>query len=285
MVWIKAVIWLLLSNLLLTGGMVLTIYLAAEILSACCAISLAAMFLVYLALAIFCFGLFSALLSWLLMSHVVKRLLVLQPLAATGREAFARKTAGNLAQRLGMREPQLYSFADAGPNALVLGLGRQRAWMLLSSGLLQSSSDAELRAVIAHEMAHIYSGDMLTMQLLQGTTIVFGFALAQLLATLFHSQQPARALFIFVLQALFFLFALLPIAWFSRRREYAADRFAAEQYGVAGMLSLLRKRAAVTGHDACCGPLASLATFGETRGVFASHPVAEQRIAALQKLA
>ncbi|MEY2341883.1 M48 family metalloprotease [Acidithiobacillus sp. IBUN Pt1247-S3] len=284
MVWIKALLWLLLSNLLVTGGMVLMVYLAAEILSACCAISVAALPIVYLALTIFCFGLFSALFSWLLMPQVVKHSLALQPLMATEREAFAKKIASNLAQRLGMREPELYSFAGTGPNALVLSLGRQRAWLLFSSSLLQSASDAELRAVVAHEMAHIYSGDMLSMQLLQGTTIVFAFAFAQVLATLFHAQQPMRALLILVLQALFFLFSLLPIAWFSRRREYAADRFAAEQYGVAGMLSLLRTHAAVPAHDACCGPLAPLATFGETRGFFASHPMVEQRIAALQKL-
>ena len=283
MAWIKALLWWLLSAFLITVGMVLLILLALLPFSSNgLAYSLHTL-LPWLPLLVFGLSLFAALFFGLLTPLVVQRGLDLQQLGAMPRERFASTVAHELAQRLGMPTPQLYCFAAEAPNAFVLGLGQQRAWLVLSSGLLQSASDAELRAAIAHEMAHVYFGDVLGMQLLLGTSIVSAFTLAQILATLFHAQQPFRSLLLVLLQALIFLFALLPIAWLSRRREYAADRFAAEQYGAAGMISLLRRRASSNTQEDCCGPLAALATFGESRGILAGHPTLEQRIAALQR--
>lgn len=283
MVWIKTLAWLLLSACLITVGIVLVIFLALLPFSGSDLSSSLHTLLPWLPLLVFGWSLFGALFFGLLTPLVVQRGLHLQRLGATPREHFATAVANELAQRLGMPAPQLYRFSAAGPNAFVLGMGRQHAWLVLSSDLLQSASDAELRAAIAHEMAHVYHGDMLSMQLLLGTSIVAAFALAQILTMLFHTSQQSRSLLLSALQVVLFLFALLPIAWFSRRREYAADRFAAEQYGVAGMMSLLRRRVSANTQDDCCGPLAALATFGQSRGLLAGHPTLEQRITALQR--
>ena len=283
MVWIKTLAWLLLSAFLITVGMVLLISLALLTFSGSDFYASLRTLLPWLPLLVFGLSLTGALFFGLLTPLVVQRGLNLQRLGATPREQLATTVANELAQRLGMPAPQLYQFSAAVPNAFVLGMGRQHAWLVLSSGLLQSASDAELRAAIAHEMAHVYFGDMSSMQLLLGTSIVVAFAVAQILTMLFHTPQQSRSILLSALQVVIFLFALLPIAWFSRRREYAADRFAAEQYGAAGMISLLRRRASANTQDDCCGPLAALATFGESGGILAGHPTLEQRIAALQR--
>ena len=131
-------------------------------------------------------------------------------------------------------------------------------------------------------MGHVYNGDMVSTTLLQGLMNTFVFWLSMLAARQFDDRPMIAFAVSMTLQVALSFLALIPITWFSRRREYAADRFAAEQYGVAGMMSLLRRRVSANTQDDCCGPLAALATFGQSRGLLAGHPTLEQRIAALQ---
>lgn len=283
MAWIKAGWLLVLSSVLVTGGILLFVYLVSLSLSVCCVLPFSSVPPLLLANVVFCLVLLSALLSGLLMPFLVKGALGVQAWEETAQGQVAMRITRELAQRLGVKPPRLYRYTSAIPNAFVLGFDHRHADLLLSSALLERASDAELRAAIAHEIGHIYSGDMLSMQLLQGTTIVLGLGLSQILTHLFQLHQPARALPILLLQMLFLVFSWLPTALFSRRRELRADRFAAEQYGAAGMISLLRNHAAAAENEACFRPLAFLSMFGVRAGIFSSHPAAEKRIAALQK--
>ncbi|HSM21446.1 MAG TPA: M48 family metalloprotease [Rubrivivax sp.] len=69
------------------------------------------------------------------------------------------RTLRELALRASVPAPALYLIDDAAPVALATGNGPRRGAIALSTGLLSLLSEAELRAVIAHELAHIRRGD------------------------------------------------------------------------------------------------------------------------------
>jgi heat shock protein HtpX len=94
-----------------------------------------------------------------------------------------------------------------------------------------------------------------------------------------------------ILQILLSFLAMIPISWFSRRREFAADAFSARVYGKNAMISALQaidrwvSRAQV--EYSTQDPLATMKISGKTRGmfyVFATHPPIDERVAALQRL-
>jgi heat shock protein HtpX len=93
----------------------------------------------------------------------------------------------------------------------------------------------------------------------------------------------------FFLQTILSFLAMIPIAWFSRRREFEADRFAAQKYGPDAMIGALeaidrfvqRSKIQYSTQDA----LATMKISGNSRGwlhLFATHPPIEARIAALR---
>ena len=51
--------------------------------------------------------------------------------------------------------------------------------MAVSTGLLESMSEEEVAAVLAHEVAHIANGDMITLTLIQGVDNTFVVFLAR----------------------------------------------------------------------------------------------------------
>ena len=93
------------------------------------------------------------------------------------------------------------------------------------------------------------------------------------------------------LQIILSFLAMIPISWWSRRREFAADRFAANTVGTEYMVSALqsinrwveRAQFEYSSQDA----LATMKISGQTRGfmqLFATHPPIEDRVAALRQL-
>jgi heat shock protein HtpX len=95
-----------------------------------------------------------------------------------------------------------------------------------------------------------------------------------------------------VLQIALGFLALIVVGWFSRRREFEADRFSAKAYGPSPMVSALRSISRFAEEaekqNALADPLATMKISGDTgkwMHVFATHPPIEERIAALQRFA
>ena len=162
----------------------------------------------------------------------------------------------------------------------------------VSTGLLSNMNEQEVRAVLAHEMGHVYNGDMFTTTVLAGLMNTFVYFISQWVYRHLAERNQALALGVyFFLQTVLSFLAMIPIAWFSRRREFGADAFAAKIYGKDAMIGALRaidswvKRAQVeySTQDA----LATMKISGNTGGImhlFATHPPIENRIAAIQRL-
>lgn len=210
-----------------------------------------------------------------------------QPQSA--KERLIYDAVAQLSTRLGIRMPEVWVYWSDDPNAFATGPGRNHSMVAVSSGLVNLLNDNEVRAVLAHEMGHVYNGDMVSTTLLQGLMNTFVFWLSMLAARQFDDRPMiAFAVSMFLQVALSFL-ALIPITWFSRRREFAADRFAAEQVGVGPMISALQKlhqraEAMHVAHDVVRDPMATAYISGSWRGWFATHPSLEARVAALQAL-
>jgi heat shock protein HtpX len=203
------------------------------------------------------------------------------------------ETVRRLAQRAGIGVPEVAIYEGA-PNAFATGAFKNSALVAVSTGLLQSMSQEEVEAVLAHEVAHVANGDMVTLTLIQGVLNTFVIFLARIVGTIvdrtvFRSERgtgPGYYITVVVLEIVFAVLASIIVAWFSRQREFRADRGSADYLGSSQPMQ--RALARLGGVDAGALPEAMRA-FGITdrpgwMALFSSHPPIEQRIEALRAL-
>jgi len=201
-------------------------------------------------------------------------------------------TVQDIAQRVGVQMPEVWVYESDDPNAFATGPTKNNSMVAVSTGLLNHLNEQEVRAVLAHEMGHVFNGDMFTTTVLAGLMNTFVYFISRWVYRNLAERNEALAFGVyFLLQMLLSFLAMIPISWFSRRREYGADAFSAKVYGRDAMISALQaidrwvKRSQIeyTTQDA----LATMKISGKTGGfmhIFATHPPIEERIAALQRL-
>ena len=207
-------------------------------------------------------------------------------------EAWIVQTVQRLAQQAGIGMPEVGIF-EGEPNAFATGAFRDSALVAVSTGLLQGMTRDEVEAVLAHEVAHIANGDMVTMTLIQGvmnTFVVFlsrviGYAVDSFLRKNDEERSgPGIGYYVttIVLDIVLGFAAAMVVAWFSRQREFRADAGAAQLMGKRQpMIDALARLGGMTP-----GELPkSVAAFGIAGGIgqlFSTHPPIEERIAALR---
>lgn len=207
-----------------------------------------------------------------------------------------------IAQRLHINMPEVWVYDSPDPNAFATGPSKNNSMVAVSTGLLQNLKEDEVKAVLAHEMGHVYNGDMFTTTVLAGLMNTFVYYISNFLAQLVgqphgdreegNAGNPILAFVVYIfLQVVLSFLAMLVVSWHSRRREFGADAFAAKVYGKGAMISALESiNRWVTRAQPEYGTQDPLATFkisGKTSGfmhLFATHPPMEERIAALQRL-
>ena len=206
-------------------------------------------------------------------------------------EAWLVGTVQKLAQKAGIGMPEVAIY-EGEPNAFATGAFRNSALVAVSTGLLQSMNKEEVEAVLAHEVAHVANGDMVTLTLIQGVVNTFVIFLSRVIGSIvdravFRSERgngPGYFITVIVLQMVLGLLASIIVAWFSRQREFRADAGSAQYLGTpAPMVNALRR---LSGVEPGALPEA-IKAFGITdkagiMALFSTHPPIEQRIAALQ---
>jgi heat shock protein HtpX len=95
-------------------------------------------------------------------------------------------TVAKLAQRAQIAMPEVAIY-EGEPNAFATGPSKNNSLVAVSTGLLYSMTHREIEAVLAHEVAHIKNGDMVTMTLIQGVVNTFVFFLARVVGYLVDS--------------------------------------------------------------------------------------------------
>jgi heat shock protein HtpX len=201
-------------------------------------------------------------------------------------ERFAQKSG------IGMPEVAIY---DGEPNAFATGAFKNSALVAVSTGLLQSMSREEVEAVIGHEVAHVANGDMVTMTLIQGVMNTFVVFLSRVIGYFVDRVVLRREgegvgigyyVTTIVLDIVLGMLAAVIVAWFSRQREYRADKGAADLMG--RKQPMINALARLGGMDPGQLPqsVATMGINGRPSGImalFSSHPPIEDRIRALQQ--
>jgi heat shock protein HtpX len=194
--------------------------------------------------------------------------------------------------QIGMPEVAIY---DGEPNAFATGAFKNSALVAVSTGLLYNMQRDEVEAVLAHEVAHVANGDMVTMTLVQGVMNTFVVFLSRVIAyavdAFFRrsdedsSGGPSIVYTItsIVLDILLGVLASIVVNWVSRQREFRADAGAAELMG--RKQPMINALARLGGMEAGELPknMASMGIAGGMGSLFATHPPLEERIAALQQ--
>ena len=206
-------------------------------------------------------------------------------------ERWIVETVRRFADKAGIGMPEVGIF-EGEPNAFATGAFKNSALVAVSTGLLQGMTREEIEAVIGHEVAHIANGDMVTMTLIQGVMNTFVVFLSRVIGYLVDSwlsrgeerRGPGIGYMVttIVLDILLGFVAAMIVAWFSRQREFRADRGSAQLMGNRQpMIHALARLGGMVPGELPKG----LQTAGITSGVgklFSTHPPIEERIAALQ---
>ena len=198
-----------------------------------------------------------------------------------------------IAQRLHITMPEVWVYNSPDPNAFATGPSKNNSMVAVSTGLLQNLREDEVKAVLAHEMGHVYNGDMFATTILAGLMNTFVYYIAMWVRRFFAERDQAALGFglSILVQIIVSILASIVISWFSRRREFGADAFAAKVYGKDSMIAALRaidrwvNRAQF--EYATQDALATMKISGRSGGfmsLFSTHPPIEARIAALEEL-
>jgi heat shock protein HtpX len=260
----------------------------------------------YVSLAVFClvWGMGGAFFSLAISRMTAKWMMgvkVIDPNAA-GEYGELVRTVHDLARAARLPAmPEVGVYDSPEVNAFATGPTKSRSLVAVSTGLLRGMNRNEVNGVLAHEIAHIANGDMVTMTLIQGIVNAFvmflariaAFALSAALASRSDDREESPAssgianfIATIVFEIIFGLIGAMIVAWFSRWREYRADAGGATLAGRENMRAALQRL--LNNQDRIDPSHQSLATMkisgqrGGLMAMFASHPPLEERIRRLE---
>jgi heat shock protein HtpX len=199
----------------------------------------------------------------------------------------------NLTQNAGLPLPEVGIYPNREVNAFATGPTKKRSLVAVSQGLLERMDANELQGVLAHEVAHIKNGDMVTMTLIQGiinAMVIFfsraiAWAVAQRLSDDDNPSFGLQFIITIVLEIALSLLGWLVVAYFSRAREFRADAGGAQYGGRSNMIAALRKlQQTHTLIDTRQESLATLKISDKPKRVslWSTHPPLEERIKRLE---
>lgn len=290
----KGIGLLLLSNILIFVTLSITFTILVEMVLPAFGIDLRGSFMQQDLLWAFVIGFGGAFISLAFSKQMARMMLnceqITQPRNAA--ELLVYDTVQKIANRLNIKTPEVWLYDSPDPNAFATGPSKNNSMVAVSTGLLNNLNEDEVRAVLAHEMGHVYNGDMFTTTILAGLMNTFVYFISRIVYRQVAERNPMLGLGVyFFLQIVLSILAMIPISWWSRRREFSADTFAANTVGKEHMISALqaidrwvtRVEYQYKTEDA----LATMKISGQSRSfmqIFSTHPPIEDRVAALRKL-
>jgi heat shock protein HtpX len=202
-----------------------------------------------------------------------------------------------LAQRANLPMPRVYIMDNPQPNAFATGRNPQNSAVAVTTGLLNTLTHDEVAGVVAHELAHVYNRDTLTMTIT--ATIAGAISMLAQFGLFFRGSNNNNGMGLIGTLAMVILApiaAMLVQMAISRTREYAADELGGRLVGrPVSLASALAKisnaahmvendtaeRNPATAHMFIINPLSGQ----RMDNLFSTHPAVENRIAALNELA
>ncbi len=266
----------------------------------------------YAGLFVFClvYGLVGSFISLQLSRWLAKKfhgVQVIDPQTMNPTERKLVDTVYRIARNAGMDVmPEVGYYQAIEVNAFATGPSRSRALVAVSSGLLNTMTDPEIEGVLAHEIAHIVNGDMVTLTLIQGVISAFAMFLSQIITMAImniirKNDDDRRGWGDFMLRqfiysmvsVVFMVLGSIVVNYFSRQREFRADAGGARYSTPDKMTSALMRLQKVyalppsrTEGEKSNDSLATLKISGKAasgfKRLFMSHPPLEERIEALR---
>lgn len=192
-------------------------------------------------------------------------------------------------QRADLPVPEIGIFEGA-PNAFATGATKNNSLVAISTGLAKGMEKHEISGVIAHEVAHIKHGDMMTMTLLQGLINTFVMLFSHLIGRMidkvvFKSDRPGIGYFVarlFVQVILTFLASIAILMPYSRWREYRADAGGASIGGRENMIAALSKLQSMK-TEPLPEEQRAFGIVGFFGNALSTHPSLQKRIARLKE--
>jgi len=212
----------------------------------------------------------------------------------SNQEQWLMDTVARQAQEAGIGMPEVGIFDTPDVNAFATGASKNNALVAVSSGLLNVMNQEEAEAVIGHEISHVANGDMVTMTLIQGVVNTFVIFFARVIgnfvdrAILKNESGHGIGFFIttIVAQLVLGILASIIVMWFSRLREFRADKGGARLAGKQSMIRALERLKQAHGEPKMPEQMAAFGIRGGRpdgiKRLFMSHPPLDERINALR---
>lgn len=233
-----------------------------------------------------------------IMAKWMMKVQVIDPVRAQGFERDLVEMVHNLARKAKLpKMPEVGIYESPEVNAFATGPTKSRALVAVSTGLVQKMNRDELEGVLAHEVAHISNGDMVTMTLIQGVINTLVLIIARLIAVAVSQNfdergRPAIQFGLYMaLQIILSILGSIVVNYFSRAREYRADSGGARLAGKEKMLSALKALGSLYGpaeehenreHQAIASLKISGRPASSLAALFSTHPPLPERIQALE---
>jgi heat shock protein HtpX len=204
-------------------------------------------------------------------------------------ETWLLQTIKDISSKAKINIPEFGIFNSQQLNAFATGASKNSSLVALSTALINHMNRDEIEAVIAHEVAHIKNGDMVTMTLIQGiinTFVIFfsriiGHFVDRVIFKVQRGHGPAYYITSIIAQIFLSILASIIVMWFSRKREYAADLSASKLVGPNKMISAL-KTLSTKSQQNLPDQMAAFGISGKReknyKSLFSSHPSIESRI-------
>lgn len=242
------------------------------------------------------FGMGGAFISLALSKWTAKRLTDAKVIESPSNEAEAWliRTVSDIAKESGIGMPEVAIYPAEDMNAFATGMRRNRALVAVSYGLLRRMDRQEVKAVLAHEVSHVANGDMVTLALIQGVVNTFVLFLSRVIGQIvdravFKTREghgPAFWITTIIAELVLAVLASIVVFYFSRKREYRADRGAAGLVGKKPMIEALGALKASLRQPHLPDKMAAFGISGARRRglatLFATHPDLDDRMAALE---
>ena len=263
------------------------------------------------ALLMFCviWGMTGSFISLLLSKKIAQWMLAIRIVNPSHNSPIHEKKLSVMVQDIAMKAhltevPEIGIFSSSCCNAFATGFSKKSSLIAVSSKLLETLSDDELEAVIAHEITHIRNGDMVTMSLLQGVVNAFVMFLSRVFAYTISTAMNKDSkksgnhglsyfLFTMLFELVFISLGSVLLCYFSRKREFLADAGGAHLTSKHKMISALRSLDNAVALDKnefekqkSFAAMMIRSSKPKTHAkLFSTHPTIEERIEHLESLA
>ena len=222
--------------------------------------------------------------------------------ARTEKEQLVVDTVTLLSEKLNLQKlPEIGVYPSYDINAFATGASKNSAMVAVSQGLLNNMNETEIIGVLAHEMSHVVNGDMLTSTILEGFVSAFSIVIILIVNILLSNNRKnnrvggaiASTATFYWLRGVLNFFGRILASWYSRRREFGADRLAAQITEPAYMKSALVRLQEISEGRVNLQPndrefaafkITNNFSMGGFANLFATHPSLEKRIAAIERM-